>query len=125
MPPSASEKAPRQHGVKGVYYGGEWLDIEDCAGKFNPENCSSCNHKDKCPRSRSRRVQSKEPNGAAYDVVIVGAGCVGAAIARELSKYSLAILWLEAADDGMSRVLQDILQVPCVVLSIRLTFWSV
>ena len=34
-----------------------------------------------------------------YDIVIVGAGCIGAAIARELSKYALKILWVEAADD--------------------------
>lgn len=32
-------------------------------------------------------------------MVIVGAGCIGAAIARELSKYSLHVLWVEAADD--------------------------
>ena len=34
-----------------------------------------------------------------YDVVIVGAGCVGCSIARELSKYALKVLVLEAADD--------------------------
>ena len=118
-----------QHGVKGVYYGGEWLDIEDCAGTFVPENnnCSGCennNNKNNnlkspapCPRSRTRHVRSKVKDGASYDVVIIGAGCVGAAIARELSKYCrqnfggggggdndndnerLAVLWLEAADD--------------------------
>ena len=34
-----------------------------------------------------------------YDVVIIGAGCIGSAIARELSRYELKILLLEAADD--------------------------
>jgi len=35
-------ETPRQHGVKGVYYGGEWLDIEDCQGVFdiNSSHCS-------------------------------------------------------------------------------------
>lgn len=32
-------------------------------------------------------------------MVIIGAGCIGAAIARLLSQYKLSILWLEAADD--------------------------
>ena len=34
-----------------------------------------------------------------YDVAIIGAGVVGCAIARELSKYSLKILLLEKTDD--------------------------
>ncbi|HWG84453.1 MAG TPA: FAD-dependent oxidoreductase, partial [Deinococcales bacterium] len=34
-----------------------------------------------------------------YDVVIVGAGVVGASIARELSRYSLRIALLEAESD--------------------------
>ena len=41
-----------------------------------------------------------------YDVVIIGAGCIGSAIARELSRYSLSVLMLEAGDDvtqGTSR----------------------
>lgn len=90
----------RQHGVKGVYYGGEWLDIEDCVGKFIPEKCSGCDFQQSCPRSRSRNVAAKEVGAEpVYDVCIIGAGCIGAAIARELSKYQASILWLEAADD--------------------------
>jgi L-2-hydroxyglutarate oxidase LhgO len=50
-----------------------------------------------CPRSRSRLSAAKEDGS--YDVIIVGAGCVGAAIARELSRYSLSVLVLESADD--------------------------
>ncbi|MCD6343418.1 MAG: NAD(P)/FAD-dependent oxidoreductase [Spirochaetaceae bacterium] len=34
-----------------------------------------------------------------YDVVIIGAGAVGCALARELSRYHLKILVLEASDD--------------------------
>lgn len=34
-----------------------------------------------------------------YDVAIIGAGRIGSAIARELSKYSLKVLLLECADD--------------------------
>ncbi len=34
-----------------------------------------------------------------YDVLIIGAGCVGSAIARELSKYSLSIAILEKEND--------------------------
>ncbi len=73
----------RQHGINGVFYGGTWLDIEECADKFSIKNpcgddCSVC------PKSRSRNSAAKE-NGE-YDVIIVGAGCIGAAVARELSK---------------------------------------
>ena len=81
-----------------MYYGGDWLDIEDCDGTFsNLKNCSGCSVETTCPRSRSRNISCK--SDGSYDVVIVGAGCIGAAIARELSKYSLHVLWVEAADD--------------------------
>ena len=90
----------KQHGVKGVYYGGNWLDIEDCDKNFsNPKNCAGCTsvEQQSCPRSRSRNAELMD--STEYDVVIVGAGCIGAAIARELSKYALKTLWVEAADD--------------------------
>lgn len=79
------------------------MDIEDCNGVFiNPPNCSGCPLMDSanepCPRSSSRNVSACR-NNKVYDVVIVGAGCIGAAIARELSRYSVSILWVEAADD--------------------------
>jgi glycerol-3-phosphate dehydrogenase len=44
-------------------------------------------------------VDGDKKDGCSYDVLIVGAGCIGAAVARELSRYSLSTLWVEAADD--------------------------
>ena len=40
--------------------------------------------------------QSREPT---FDVVVIGAGVVGAAIARELSEYQLDVALIDAADD--------------------------
>lgn len=37
--------------------------------------------------------------GRSYDVAVVGAGVIGAAIAAELSRFRLDVLWLEAAHD--------------------------
>lgn len=96
MPPKRAE-APKQHGVKGAYVGGEWVDIEDCEKKFYTKDGSCSGHCEACPRSRSRNAAAK--GDGSYDVVIVGAGCVGGAVARELSKYQLSVLLLEAADD--------------------------
>lgn len=108
----SKKEEPRQHGVKGVYYGGEWVDIEDCEGTFTPssdgdgdadndndDKCSGCDFAEACcPRSESRNAVGATID-TQYDVLIVGAGCIGAAVARELAKYSLKILWVEAADD--------------------------
>ena len=38
-------------------------------------------------------------SASTYDVAVIGAGLVGAAIARELSAYELSVVWLEASDD--------------------------
>jgi glycerol-3-phosphate dehydrogenase len=94
-----ADTEPRQHGVKGVYMGGDWLPIEDCAKRLETingaENCSkNC---EACPRSRSRNNAMK--SDGTYDVVVIGAGCIGGAIARELSKFHASVLVLEAADD--------------------------
>ncbi|KAL7551644.1 hypothetical protein ACHAWF_014831 [Thalassiosira exigua] len=90
-----------QHGVKGAYYGGRWVDLEDCAGTFQPDSskCSQCPTGSTCPRSRSRNAAVASDEETVYDVVVVGAGCIGAAIARELSRYALRTLLLESADD--------------------------
>ena len=73
------------------------MDIEDCSDQFNIKNGSCGGNCSACPRARSRTTSAKQDGS--YDVVIVGAGCVGGAIARELSKSDLSVLLLEAADD--------------------------
>lgn len=61
------------------------MDIEECAAHFSIKDGSNsrvgCGA---CPRSRSRHTAAK-PDGS-YDVIIVGAGCIGAAIARHTSQ---------------------------------------
>ena len=101
----------KQHGVKGAYVGGDWVDIEDCASQFNIQdgsdviNCHNADNSEKCkacPRSRTRNIAAKQSSDGTpyYDVCIIGAGCIGAAIARELSKFQdLSVLLLESADD--------------------------
>jgi L-2-hydroxyglutarate oxidase LhgO len=103
----AKQREARQHGDKGVYCGGDWVDIEDCGENFNisegtsDKTCSNFSTTSSkcatCPRSRSKYVQSH--SDGTYDVIIIGAGCIGSAIARELSKKDLSILLLESADD--------------------------
>jgi len=85
------------HCSNGAYVGGEWVDMEDIADKYNISNGSHKKYCGKCPRSRSRNSAERASGG--YDVVIIGAGCIGAAIARELSKTKASVLLLEAADD--------------------------
>ena len=99
MPPKFYRKL-NQHGVNGAYYGGTWVDLEDCAGTFQPDpsKCSECPSHSTCPRSQSRNASSAPPN-VVYDVVIIGAGCIGTSIARELSRYDLRTLLVESADD--------------------------
>lgn len=93
--------ANKVHGTKGAFVGGDWVDIEDCAEKFNVKGGSKerwCK-KDcaRCPRSRTRHSAANKDGS--YDVVIIGAGCIGSAVARELSKFKTSVLVLEAADD--------------------------
>ena len=91
-----------QHGVKGCLYGGKWVDVEDLtplldeckvqnAARLKPNNSSQY------PRSKSRNSSIK-PDGT-YDVVVIGAGCLGASVARELSKTVASVLLVESADD--------------------------
>ncbi|KAL3778502.1 hypothetical protein ACHAW5_008808, partial [Stephanodiscus triporus] len=93
----------RDTGVKGAYYAGHWVDLEDCAGTYqpNPSECSGCAKRSTCPRSRSRNAPlgGGTDDDVVYDVVVVGAGCIGGAIVRELSRYDLRVLLLESADD--------------------------
>ena len=39
------------------------------------------------------------PDELTYDVAVIGAGVVGAAVARELSQYELHCVLVEAGDD--------------------------
>jgi glycerol-3-phosphate dehydrogenase len=95
MPPK--KPAPRQHGIKGAYVGGNWVDIEDCGNLFNISNGSGEGNTEAAPRSRTKKSAAKKDGS--YDVIIIGSGCIGAAIARELSKFDVSVLILEAADD--------------------------
>ena len=88
------------HGSKGAFVAGDWVNIEDCADKFNIKNGSQnrCNKNcATCPRSRSRNTSAR--SDGSYDIAIIGAGCIGSAIARELSKTTASVILLEAADD--------------------------
>ena len=49
------------------------------------------------PRSISKHSSMKEDG--TYDVVVIGAGCIGSSVARELSKTTASVLLLESADD--------------------------
>lgn len=93
---------PKQHGVNGVYCGGHWVDIEDCESSSADSNCAACpsySPENPCPRSKTRHDSFIKGYPNHYDVVIIGAGCIGGAIARELSRYKISVLVLEAADD--------------------------
>ena len=75
------------------------MPIEDCAKHVESlDSSDKCNKScATCPRSKSRKSSQKEDGS--YDVVIIGAGCIGGAIARELSRYTASVLIVEAADD--------------------------
>merc|ERR1719498_1803821 len=77
------------HGRMGVFCGGEWVPWDEAPEKWN------CDIED--PPSYCC-AKSKLGEGE-YDVAVIGAGCVGAAIARELAKYHVKVVVLEAADD--------------------------
>ena len=102
MPKQRTRTRERKvHCDKGAYVGGQWVDMEDLGkhyligDKGSHTKCGGdCSV---CPRSQSRQNRSK-PNGS-YDVIVIGAGCIGSAISRELSKTTNAVLLLEAADD--------------------------
>ena len=86
------------HGEGGAYVAGHWVPLELCKEEFNIAGGS--NEKTPagpCPRSITRHSSAK-PDGS-YDVAIIGSGCIGAAVARELSKTTASVVMLEAADD--------------------------
>ena len=86
------------HGEGGAYVGGYWVPIGEASSKFNIAGGSDEKVPDTvCPRSMTRNSAAK-PDGT-YDVAIIGAGCIGAAVARELSKTTASVVMIEAADD--------------------------
>ena len=98
------------HGQGGVYNAGDWVPIEECDAKVNadPTNrdfrCGDCST---CPSKRPGADASDTAHGFndasrdsnEFDVVVVGAGCIGGCVVRELSKYNLRVLLVEKADD--------------------------
>ena len=79
------------HGQKGVWSAGDWVPIEECDAHFqSAEKCHGC-------PGFPKHVQ--DPTSYDFDVVIVGAGCVGACAARELSRYTSSVCVIDAADD--------------------------
>ena len=80
----------------GAYVAGYWSPIEDCKETFNIENGSN---EKAVPAARSATSLSAAKADGTYDVAIIGAGCIGAAVARELSKTTASVIMLEAGDD--------------------------
>jgi len=88
-----AEPTNHLHGRLGVFCGGDWVPMAEASGPAwgadIEDMVGTC--------SESKRCQDLPPNE--YDVVVVGAGCVGSSVARELAKYRLKVLVLEKADD--------------------------
>ena len=85
------------HGTKGCYYGGKWVDVEDLSDVVH-----TCHEENSGVKANSCRSMSKNSEGRddhVYDVIIIGSGCLGASVARELSRTNASVLVLEAADD--------------------------
>ena len=94
--PTGARAVAQVHGDGGAYVGGYWVPLEQCSKKFNIKGGSD---ESAVPAVRSRTAHSAAKADGTYDVAIIGAGCIGAAIARELSKTHASVVILEAADD--------------------------
>jgi len=84
------------HGENGAFVAGYWVPIEECPDKFNVPGGSN---EKAAVALRSRTRHSAAKADGTYDVAIIGSGCIGAAVARELSKTDASVIMLEAADD--------------------------
>eukprot|EP01062_Namystynia_karyoxenos_P069777 TRINITY_DN65235_c0_g1_i1.p1 TRINITY_DN65235_c0_g1~~TRINITY_DN65235_c0_g1_i1.p1 ORF type:complete len:648 (+),score=156.33 TRINITY_DN65235_c0_g1_i1:79-1944(+) len=90
----------RVHGDGGAFVGGDWLSIEECAERRSECQASSSGAACAgCPRRRSCSPKTAAKPDGSYDVVVIGAGVVGAAICRELSRTRASVLLLEQAED--------------------------
>jgi glycerol-3-phosphate dehydrogenase len=112
---SSSPPEHHAHGDGGVFFAGDWINVEQChekdffCTKSKPSsqtrkcggNCSTCAHKDSCSNDngRSRSVNCAAKPDGTYDVCIIGAGCIGASVARELSRTNASVIVLEGSDD--------------------------
>jgi glycerol-3-phosphate dehydrogenase len=81
------------------YVAGVWTDIESCHALFEADGSPKTVPKSSFPRSQGSSLRSQPPPDGVWDVVIVGAGCIGSCVARELSKSQLHVLMLDSADD--------------------------
>ena len=86
-----AEPTNHVHGRMGVFLGGDWVPMEEAPAVWNHdiEDIGGT-----CADARRDALAEDE-----YDVVVVGAGCVGCSVARELSRFCLKVLVLEKADD--------------------------
>jgi hypothetical protein len=90
---SSSSSSRHVHGDKGVYYCGSWVDVEDLGKEWLMRSVRYSDETRVAPPARAATP------GFDYDVCVVGAGCIGAAVARELSRYALRVVLLEKSDD--------------------------
>jgi len=89
------------HGDGGAYVAGYWVPLEEAPEKFNIQGGSNERRDPYHPKAASRSITSHSAakSDGTYDVAIIGAGCIGAAVARELSKTTASVIMIEAADD--------------------------
>ena len=113
--PAAAFPTYHAQGEGGVYFGGDWLTIEQAhekdffCTKTKPSSqtrhpsrcggdCSTCPNNNTA-NGRSRSINSAAKEDGSYDVCIIGAGVIGGTIARELVKTNASVVVLEGSDD--------------------------
>lgn len=74
------------HGDGGAYVAGYWVPLEEAPEKFNIQGGSNERRDPYHPKAASRSITSHSAakSDGTYDVAIIGAGCIGAAVAREV-----------------------------------------
>ena len=66
------KKSHKVHGNKGVYCGGDWIPIEECADWICPKQCDKSTNITNCVNNN----KIFDDEHIMYDVAIIGAGCV-------------------------------------------------